>query len=153
MSSGGNPAQLFYEKMMEFFNDRTLPSEKDVDVEALYAKHLEDKSYRALTILTQPPKSVEKQTVLHEASSRELEWQEAAKAENGFDIRGPLGNQWRLALAADAGLNEQYKSVGKSYHAQREFRKKWASEQAEGMKRKRMITETHVVEVSQYGRL
>ncbi len=48
-------------------------------------------------------------------------------AEDGFDMRGPVGNLWARALKADSDLKKQYTDIGSSSTMQRDFRTGWAS--------------------------
>eukprot|EP00959_Pyramimonas_sp_CCMP1952_P132824 2776708-Pyramimonas_sp.AAC.2 len=60
-----------------------------------------------------------------------------------FDMRGTVGQVWSKAKAGDKQLEADYKAVGKSYSAQREFRKKWLALKAEQLREERMTTEKH----------
>ena len=46
-----------------------------------------------------------------------------------FPLRGPIGNHWSRCLKASADLAKDYAAVGRSYTAQRDFRREWAKKE------------------------
>ena len=65
-----------------------------------------------------------------------------ASESDTFDLRSTIGGWWQKALRGDAALSAAYKAEGRSYDAQRAFRRRWAAEQFVAAKRTRMKQET-----------
>jgi hypothetical protein len=66
-------------------------------------------------------------------------------------MRGKVGTQWAYEKSRNAELAASYKAVGRSYQAQRLFRKEWATKVYTDLKEEREKTQTHAVAYGKFG--
>ncbi len=67
-----------------------------------------------------------------------------------FDLKSAIGAQWSLAVK-DKMLAESYQAVGRSYTAQREFRKNWATKQYQKLREQREKIVDQTISLGSYG--
>lgn len=81
---------------------------------------------------------------------KEQLFSEAAE-QDSFPLRSNIGGWWTAALKSDPALKSAYQALGPKYEAQRTFRRQWAQQTFEDMRRVRIAIETRSEEDGEAG--